>query len=154
MILPDNFKNLDINKLKRENEKLGLITEEDYCDYAYDFNTGQLKLRNGKNYYVYGNEALKIWVYKMVTTERFKNPAYSSRFGNEIYTLVGEIISDRFKKEEIKRYLIEGLMVHPYIKSINDIKIKTDKSLLIVNVYFTSIFKNEVVRVKCDIPIY
>lgn len=154
MILPDGFKSLDLEKFKDVKDGNKIVSEKDYCDYAYDFSTGQLKLKDGKHYYVYGNEALKIWVYKMITTERFRFPAYTNRFGNEIYSLVGETISDKFKKEEIKRYLIEGLMVHPYIKSINKIVLKMEKSVLIADVFFTSIFKNEVVKVECDIPIY
>ncbi|NLY20136.1 MAG: DUF2634 domain-containing protein [Tissierellia bacterium] len=140
------------------NRQIDVIDEEvyipdDYYEYAYDFENNELLTRDGKHYYVYGNEALKIWIYKAVRSDRFRYSAYSSRFGTEIFSLIGEVISEKLKKEEIKRYIIETVMVNPYIQSIEKIELKSKKSVMIADVYITSKFDNEVVNVECDIPI-
>lgn len=41
-----------------------LLLEEGFCEYAYDFDNNELLTKNGRHYYVYGNEAMKIWIYK------------------------------------------------------------------------------------------
>lgn len=142
-------------KLKKEPVEIefDLPAPEDFCDYAYDFEKNELKTLNGRHYFVYGNEALKIWIYKAMVTDRFRFLAYSDQFGTEIYTLIGEVVSDKLKREEIKRYIVETLMVHPFIKSINKIEMETFKAGLYVAVYFTSIFNDDVEYVKCTIQI-
>lgn len=126
---------------------------EDFCDYAYDFERNELKTKDGKHYFVYGNEALKIWIYKAMRTDRYRYEAYSHQFGTEVFTLVGEVISEKLKREEMKRYLMETLMVHPFITAVNKIDMKSKKSTLEVEVYFTSIFDDRMEYVLCTVPI-
>lgn len=130
-----------------------VLEREGFCEYAYDFQNNQLKTKHGKHYYVYGNEAMKIWIYKAMITSRFKHSAYTDRFGTEIYSLIGEVISSKFKEAEIKRYIIEAVMVHPFMVSINKIDIKPVKAGLNVDVYYTTVFNDEIVRVSCQVQI-
>ena len=130
-----------------------ILEREGFCEYAYDFENNTLKTRNGKHYYGYGNEAMKIWIYKAMITSRFKHSAYTDRFGTEIYSLIGEVISSKFKEAEIKRYIKEAVMVHPFMVSINKIKMKPYKSGLEVDVYYTTVFDDEIVRVSCKVQI-
>lgn len=130
-----------------------VLEKEGFCEYAYDFEQNQLKTRDGRHYYVYGNEAMKIWIYKAMITDRFRYSAYSDRFGTEIYTLIGEVISSKFKEAEIKRYITEAVMVHPFMVSINRIDIKKYKAGAYVDVYYTTVFSDEIVRVSCTVKI-
>ncbi|NLY09359.1 MAG: DUF2634 domain-containing protein [Tissierellia bacterium] len=150
-VLPKNF-STDV-EVKIEDLEFDLPDKEDFCDYAYDFHKNELKTEDGKHYYVYGNEALKIWIYKAVRTDRFRYRAYSDQFGTEVFTLVGEVISDKLKKEEIKRYIIETLIVHPSIVSIDKIELREVKSVLEADVYFTSVFEDRMEHVICTVPI-
>ena len=43
-----------------------------FQEYAYDFKNNQLLLRDGKTYLVEGNEALRIWIFKALDSERFR----------------------------------------------------------------------------------
>lgn len=131
-----------------------ILEAEGFCDYAYDFVNNTLLTRDGKHYFVYGNEAMKIWIYKAILTERFKFSAYSDRFGSQIFELVGEVISRKFKEEEIKRYIIEALMVHPFMRAIVRIELSNEKDGTHVDVYYTTKFDDEVVRVQCTVPMY
>ena len=62
-----------------------VLLDEGFCEYAYDFDNNELLTKNGRHYYVYGNEAMKIWLYKAMITDRFRYSAYTDRFGTEIY---------------------------------------------------------------------
>lgn len=139
-----------VEKIDVEEE---LLEEEGFCEYAYDFENNELLTKDGKHYYVYGNEAMKIWIYKAMITNRFRHSAYTDRFGTEIYSLIGEVISSKFKQAEIKRYITEAVMVHPFIVSINQIDKKSFKSGLEVDVYYTTVFSDEIVRVSCQVQI-
>ncbi len=97
---------------------------ETFTEYAFDFNENKFKLQNGKNYLVYGDEALKIWIYKALITDRFKFLAYSDAFGSEIHTLIGTVRDNDIVKLELKRFIVEALMVNPYIKELSNFKLK------------------------------
>lgn len=139
-----------IEVLPVENE---VLEREGFCEYAYDFENNELLTRNGEHYYVYGNEAMKIWIYKCMLTDRFRYSAYTDRFGTEVYTLIGEVISTKLKEAEVKRYITEAIMVHPFMVSINKMVLKTIKSGLYVDVYYTTVFTDKIARVECLVTI-
>lgn len=130
-----------------------ILEREGFCEYAYDFENNELLTRNGEHYYVYGNEAMKIWIYKCMLTDRFRYSAYTDRFGTEVYTLIGEVISTKLKEAEVKRYITEAIMVHPFMVSINKMILKSVKAGLYVDVYYTTVFTDQIVRVECTVPI-
>lgn len=130
-----------------------VLEREGFCEYAYDFENNELLTRNGEHYYVYGNEAMKIWIYKCMLTDRFRYSAYTDRFGTEVYTLIGEVISSKLKEAEVKRYITEAIMVHPFMVSINKMILKTVKSGLYVDVYYTTVFTDKIARVECLVTI-
>lgn len=130
-----------------------VLEREGFCEYAYDFENNELLTRNGEHYYVYGNEAMKIWIYKCMLTDRFRYSAYTDRFGTEVYTLIGEVISTKLKEAEVKRYITEAIMVHPFMVSINKMILKTVKSGLYVDVYYTTVFTDKIARVECLVTI-
>lgn len=90
-----------------------------FREYAYDYENNCLLLRNGQTYLVEGNEALRIWIFKALITERFRYIAYDSDYGSEIDTLVGGLNS-RVILSELKRFIIEALMVNPYILELSN----------------------------------
>lgn len=130
-----------------------ILEREGFCEYAYDFENNELKTKDGRHYYVYGNEAMKIWIYKAMITNRFRHSAYTDKFGTEIYSLIGEVISSKFKESEIRRYITEAIMAHPFMVSINKIDMTSLKSGLNVDVYYTTVFSDEIVRVSCRVQI-
>ena len=87
-----------------------------FREYAYDFENNCLLLRDGNTYLVEGNEALRIWIFKALTTERFRYTAYDGAFGSEIHTLICSGLHSEIVTSELKRFIIEALMVNPYIE--------------------------------------
>lgn len=148
-ILPESMNYESIDLVPDE-----VLEDYDFYEYAYDFENNELLTDSqGKHYFVYGNEAMKIWIYKCMLTSRFKYSAYSDRFGTEVFELVGEVISTKLKKEEIKRYITEAVMVHPFMVSISKIDITQKRENVEVVVYYTTVFSDKVVKVKCQVPI-
>lgn len=104
-----------------------------FREYAYDFQTKRLLLRNGSTYLVEGNEALRIWIYKALATQRFRYIAYDADFGSEQHTLVGSTINTDIKHSELKRFIVEALMVNPYIRELTNFTFTAAGSLVAVS---------------------
>lgn len=91
-------------------------------EYAYDFEKNELYLdASGRTYMVEGNEALRIWIFKALITERFHYTAYSFAFGAEFQDqVIGHSMNADVVKLEMERFIIEALMVNPYIKRLDN----------------------------------
>ena len=72
-------------------------------EYAYDFEKNALLLdEGGCTYMVEGNEALRIWIFKALFTERCHYTAYSFAFGSEIQDqVIGHSMNVEIVKLEI-----------------------------------------------------
>lgn len=91
-----------------------------YREWAFDFETEEFKVKHGKYYLVEGLEALKIWIYKALKTERYIFVAYTKNYGSEVSTLIGIVEDEDILFSEISRYIEESLLVNPYIVSVGD----------------------------------
>lgn len=91
--------------------------------FSWDFEENKFKRDgNGKRILLSGDEAIKVWIYKVLRTERFVWLAYSRKFGIELYPFIAKVMDYGERKSEMKRMIIEALMVNPYIKSIDRIE--------------------------------
>lgn len=95
-----------------------------FKELAFDFETGQLKTVGGRYYYVEKNEAIKVWIWKALFSSRFTYLAYSTNYGNEIYTLVGRYLAKQLLYSELKRMIEEALLCNPYITSLTDFQVE------------------------------
>lgn len=111
-----------------------------FQEYAYDYEQNQLFLKDGKPYLVSGNEALRIWIFKALHSTRFRHVAYSPNFGNEIETVIGRVTDSGVLKSEIRRFIIEALMVNPYIKELDNFKFSYEGSRLSVEFDCTTVY--------------
>lgn len=110
-------------------------------EYAWDFDTNTfLRDSSGKMYIVSGDEAIKIWVYKALCTERFRYLAYSWQYGIEIDPFIGKVMSVQERYSELKRVIIECLNVNPYIKSIDSVDISHEGHTVEITIELTTIY--------------
>lgn len=134
--MPDSifpFIDTSLYEDNEENEEL-----EELCEYAFDFeNNCLMKNEAGQNYYVYQNEALKIWIYKALMTARYRHLAYTDDFGNEMFDLISESINQDVLLLELKRFITEALMYNEYIRELNSFEFEINGSE--VKVTFTVI---------------
>lgn len=93
-----------------------------FREYAWDFDENHFILDgNGNMILLEGNDALKVWIVKALRTERFSYLAYTWNFGFSGKQLIGKVISVGERRSELRREIIETLMVNPWIKAINSI---------------------------------
>lgn len=118
-------------------------------EYAYDFEKNELLLdEDGHTYMVTGNEALRIWILKALTTERYHYTAYSFSFGTEWQDqLIGEAMNAEIIKLELERYIVEALMINPYIKRLDNFSFETASTGVTVTFECTSIYGADKVTV-------
>lgn len=79
-------------------------------EWAWNFERDEFDLKNGKMYIVEGNEAIKIWIYKILKTERFKYLIYDHDYGNDLYDYVGRTGTQAYIRSEIKRVVEEAIL--------------------------------------------
>lgn len=100
-------------------ESLPLLEE-----WAFDFSTGRMLDVDGRSQRVTGLEALKVWMYKAICTEKGRYSAYSSDYGSEVDTLIGGSYSLAAARAEAQRMVTEALLVSPYIKAVSRVDAK------------------------------
>lgn len=118
-------------------------------EYAYDFEKNELLLdTDGRTYLVEGNEALRIWIFKALITERFHYTAYSFAFGSEFQDqVIGQSMNVEIIKLELERFIIEALMVNPYIKRLDNFAFENTSTGIIVSFECTSIYGADIISI-------
>lgn len=96
-----------------ESERLPLCME-----VAWDFEEGKPVFSGGKPLVVTGAEAVKVWIWKVLMTARFRHSVYTWDYGNEVESLIGRPFTPAVKQSEAVRYVREALMVNPYIRAV------------------------------------
>ena len=121
-----------------ENEDLPVLKE-----YAWDFENDKFIYDNNGNHVILEkNEALKVWIYKALKTERFDYLAYSWQYGIELKPFIGKVMSVQERYSELKRVITECLMVNPYIVSIDSFTIEEERhgEMVRLTIGLTSIY--------------
>ena len=97
-------------------------------EYGIDFKTGQL---TGK--IVEGKEAIKVWIWNCLKTQRFRYPIYSWDYGADLEQYIGHTVSEEYLNTDCESEIKEALMVNPYIEGISDFSAKVRKEHLILS---------------------
>ena len=136
------FINSTVNTTVSTN-KLPYLTE-----YAWDLENDRfLKNAEGQHIIVTENEALKVWIYKTLKTERFRYVAYHDSYGIELEKYIGNT-NIKNVGEMIKADIKEGLLVNPYIVSIDSMTItQQEKDVIEITIALTSIYKKTIIKV-------
>jgi hypothetical protein len=99
-------------------------------EYAWDFDKNEFVLKDGKFVVVTGAEAVKIWAWKALHTERYHYLAYSWDFGHEFESLIGSGLPRDAIESECRRFITEALTENSYILSVTNIEISMDDSII------------------------
>jgi len=101
--------------------------------YLFDFETGEFVLKDGKLVVASELEAIKMWVRKIILTEKFKFRIYektedekNQEYGITFKSLIGKKLPREMIRSEIKRELSEVLTKHPKINSLSDFEVLQD----------------------------
>lgn len=112
-------------------------------EYEIDFKTGQLTGR-----IVEGVEAIKVWIWLVLQTPRYRYYIYSWDYGNEFEELIGRGYSEEYINAEAQRMTEDCLLVNEHIESITDFSVGMENEQLTISftantIYGTIQFDNE-----------
>ena len=93
--------------------------------FLFDFTAGEFVIRDGKLVECDGIEAIKIWVEKILRTEKGRFAIYSGTdYGCHLEDLiVGSNFSAAFIESELRREVTDSLMQNPQIKNISNFEV-------------------------------
>lgn len=91
------------------------IKPTDYKEMGVDFDTGQF---TGE--LVSGNEAVKVWIWKCLKTERFRYAIYSWNYGSELDQYIGRVMEQEYLDTDVRLSIEDALYINPYITLITD----------------------------------
>ena len=112
-----------------------------YREIAWDFENDIPLLENNDFKIVEKNEAIKVWIYHAIKTQRYGYSIYSWDFGAEIENLMGQNYTVEYTKTEVTRYITEALEINPYILSIDKITVEFNDDVLYVYIKITTVYE-------------
>ena len=141
-ILPSFLQELsDTQTIREDDSQVVKVPRE----YGINFQTGQL---TGK--IVEGLEAIKVWIWLCMHTERFRHAIYSADYGTSLEQYIGHMLSEEYINTDCESEISDALLINEYIESIEDFEaVRNYDSLNIsfrVVTKFGSLEVDEVVR--------
>lgn len=112
-----------------------------FREYAIDFSTGQFLYDDaGKNIVVEKNEALKIWIWCALQTERLKYKIYNDNYGHDFESIIGKGYNKELVNAELERMIEECLLANPYINEVLKLDTKLEESKLYIKITVKTIY--------------
>ncbi|WP_336182805.1 DUF2634 domain-containing protein [Fusobacterium polymorphum] len=114
--------NIFLEKTDAEVEEMPIFKE-----YAIDFKTREyIKDENGIKV-LEKNEALKVWIFKALKTERFRyTDVHSDNYGSELETNIGTVYQKSVKDALMINQIRDTLLVNPYITECYNFEISNE----------------------------
>ena len=107
-----------------------------FKEMAINFENGEVITKNGEIIILVGKEALNIWIWKALKTERNRFKAYSGNFGSDIYKEIGYVYDRTIKEQLMINEIIDTLLVNPYITNVYDFDMLYSDETLSLNINF------------------
>ena len=107
--------------------------------YLFDFDIGDFIVRDGKLIECDGIEAVKVWIEKILRTEKGRFKIYdNTEYGAKLEDLIiGNSYSVAFIESELKREIEDALLQNPQIRSVSNIQITRGINSLTVELEVT-----------------
>lgn len=116
-----------------------------FKEYAWDFDSDRFIFENGQHKIVTENEAIKVWIYKTLKTERWRYLAYDNAYGIELEQFIGAYTNNSTNATMIEQYIKEALLINPYIISIDNAEAAIDGDKLFYSISLTTMYGTTVV---------
>lgn len=102
--------------------------------YIFDFTTGDFVVRDGKLIECDGISAIKVWIEKILRTEKGRYPIYdNTEYGCHLEDLIiGNSYTAEFVEAELKREIEDALKQNPQITSVTNFNIIRNKNAITV----------------------
>ena len=101
-------------------------------EYGIDFKTGQL---TGE--IVEKKEAIKVWIWNCLQTERYRFAIYSWDYGVGIEQYIGMVLTKEYIQTDCESEIREAMLINPWISDITDFAAERSGSKLSIS--FTAV---------------
>lgn len=125
-----------LNLIEKQQQEMQENSLPLFTEMAIDFNTGETISKDGELVKLTGKEALNVWIWKTLKTERNRFKAYSSSFGSDIHKEIGYVYDRTVKEQLIASEIVDTLIVNPYILRVYDFEIDYSDESLTLNIKF------------------
>lgn len=116
-------------------------TLNEFREYAWDFKRNCFIYNpDGTQKIVTRNEALKVWVYKTLLTERYRYGAYFDDYGLELEQFIGKKPNDETEGNILYQAVKEALLVNTYILSVDDVSIKREHKQITLSITLGTVY--------------
>jgi len=110
-------------------------------EYAWNFDKlkPEFKFRNGKMYLVEGKEAIKVWLWKLFMTTRYREIIFDWDYGSELENLIGQGYTQGLLNSEAERYVREAIRFNlkDYVTDVRNVVVTFFEGTLTIE--FTAI---------------
>jgi hypothetical protein len=114
------FPTTDITEITTSSETTSLGKS-----FLFDFEKGDFVLVDGNLVETTETKALKIWIEKILKTEKNKYEIYDNEnYGVKLDDLKGQVLPLEFAKSEILREVKEALLQHPHIFRVDNLTVE------------------------------
>lgn len=94
------------------------------------------------------NEAIKVWVYKVLQTERFRYGAYYDDYGLDLGKFIGKVPNNEINANELYNAVKETLLVNPYILAVNNISVEQMNKKITLNLELTTVYGKSTQKIE------
>ena len=114
--------NIFLEKTDTEVEEMPIFKE-----YAIDFKTREYIKDENDIKVLEKNEALKVWIFKALKTERFRYiDVHSDNYGSELEANIGTVYQKSVKDALMINQIRDTLLVNPYISECYNFEISNE----------------------------
>ncbi|PBH40270.1 DNA-packaging protein [Clostridioides difficile] len=111
-----------------------------FREVAWDFEKDEPILEKGDFKIIEKKEALKVWIYKCIKTNRYEHEIYSLEYGTELSELIGQKYTKGLTESEASRFIKEAILINPYILEVNVKSANFNRDVLSANVKVSTIY--------------
>ena len=118
-------------------------------EYAWDFEELEFKFKDGKMYLVEGLEAIKIWLWKLFMTTRYREVIFDWDYASELESLIGQGYTQGYLNSEAERYVREAIKYNlsDYVTGVRNVVVTFNEGRLTIEFTAITIYGEVEIRV-------
>ena len=120
-----------------------------FKEYAWDFDHDCFRHDSAGNHItVTENEALKVWVYKLLKTPRYRYLAYYDDYGLILEDYIGKTPNDAVEASNLFAEIKKAILVNPYIKDVMNTGMEPHDKTVQIALEITTIYGKFTIEVE------
>lgn len=122
---------------------------DEFREYAWDFDHNSFRYdATGKYIVVTRNEAIKVWIYKLLKTERYRYIAYYDDYGLELEKYIGKVPNDGISSSAVYADIKEAVLANPYILAVNNVRFSKESKKIVIQMEYETVYGTDKIRLE------